>query len=292
MTSEERSAITNGIWLCQDCAKLIDSDANKYDEAMLIGWKLLCESEVYQDLTNPRPATIKLPAVDEVKLIDVLGHNTSDGKSFVLDFRVQNYSLHPILINRIKFTRLSQAGYMLMGAAPYSKEYTFDLHELDNGLNEAYCVTAQLLQPGEIDRFAVVLSYSQPSSLVQGWELFIQLETNIGLVGAKIIEFWLTKQKDRSAPRVISLRNFKKEIRAGMNLRRKHYHERLKKDSNIIPCGPIQYFLLFIFPRYVLFTYPNFKGLYKTVFFDLSTTILVHSRVAGYLKFRRLAGQE
>lgn len=30
MSEEERKSINNGIWLCQSCAKLIDSDENKY----------------------------------------------------------------------------------------------------------------------------------------------------------------------------------------------------------------------------------------------------------------------
>ena len=45
LTSEERSSADNGIWLCQNHAKLIDSDSATYPEALLKEWKAWAESE-------------------------------------------------------------------------------------------------------------------------------------------------------------------------------------------------------------------------------------------------------
>lgn len=39
MTPEQRRSETNGIWLCQDCAKAIDSDDPFFTESLLHGWK-------------------------------------------------------------------------------------------------------------------------------------------------------------------------------------------------------------------------------------------------------------
>lgn len=39
MTEQERKSIDNGIWLCQSCAKLIDSDENKYTVSLIKLWK-------------------------------------------------------------------------------------------------------------------------------------------------------------------------------------------------------------------------------------------------------------
>ena len=39
LTSEQRSSISNAIWLCQSCSKLIDSDPNKYTIDVLRSWK-------------------------------------------------------------------------------------------------------------------------------------------------------------------------------------------------------------------------------------------------------------
>lgn len=43
-TSEQRSSIENGIWLCQSCAKLIDSDESRYSVNLLLHWKTVSES--------------------------------------------------------------------------------------------------------------------------------------------------------------------------------------------------------------------------------------------------------
>ena len=39
MTPNERSDLSNGIWLCQSCSKLIDSDTKKYTVELLKSWK-------------------------------------------------------------------------------------------------------------------------------------------------------------------------------------------------------------------------------------------------------------
>lgn len=42
-TPAERSDIENGIWLCQSCSKLIDTDENKYTVEVLRQWKSIAE---------------------------------------------------------------------------------------------------------------------------------------------------------------------------------------------------------------------------------------------------------
>ncbi|ASV30391.1 hypothetical protein [Maribacter cobaltidurans] len=52
MESNERKSIKNGIWLCQNCAKLIDTDIRKYSVDDLIQWKSLAEKESLSVITN------------------------------------------------------------------------------------------------------------------------------------------------------------------------------------------------------------------------------------------------
>lgn len=60
----ERSSIENGIWLCQLCAKLIDSDDVRYAVDTLSGWKRVSEEKTTRELTGipeeeffPQPAS-------------------------------------------------------------------------------------------------------------------------------------------------------------------------------------------------------------------------------------------
>jgi hypothetical protein len=56
MTSVERSFIRNGIWLCQSCAKLIDSDTLRYTVQLLQEWKIEAENETDLELTKEKKA--------------------------------------------------------------------------------------------------------------------------------------------------------------------------------------------------------------------------------------------
>ena len=40
MTPEERKSFENGIWLCQSCSKLIDTDITRYPKELLQSWKM------------------------------------------------------------------------------------------------------------------------------------------------------------------------------------------------------------------------------------------------------------
>lgn len=50
LTPEERSDIDNGIWLCQNCAALIDRDPLRYTIQLLDEWKSNAEDEAFQAL--------------------------------------------------------------------------------------------------------------------------------------------------------------------------------------------------------------------------------------------------
>ncbi|EAY3717294.1 hypothetical protein FGS56_20070 [Salmonella enterica] len=50
LSSEERKHISNGIWLCQNCAKLIDSDELTYTEHVIRSWKSETECRIRHEL--------------------------------------------------------------------------------------------------------------------------------------------------------------------------------------------------------------------------------------------------
>src|SRR5262245_2547052 len=55
LTSEQRKAIQNGIWLCQDCAKAVDSDSTSYPVELLLDWKRRVEDETNELMRAGRP---------------------------------------------------------------------------------------------------------------------------------------------------------------------------------------------------------------------------------------------
>lgn len=69
LSDKERAAATNGIWLCQNCAKLIDSDTARFSASHLRGWKLAAEWEAKKRIgkTNPVQRRANSRAETELK---------------------------------------------------------------------------------------------------------------------------------------------------------------------------------------------------------------------------------
>jgi hypothetical protein len=51
----ERKSIDNGIWLCQNCAKLVDNDEQRYSVDLLIDWKRLSEQAALLEVEHLSP---------------------------------------------------------------------------------------------------------------------------------------------------------------------------------------------------------------------------------------------
>jgi hypothetical protein len=78
LTPEQRGSIDNGIWLCQNCAKLIDSDLSRFTEALLRAWKLVAEDRARLSLgkTSPSERIIESPILELVLELDGIGPDT------------------------------------------------------------------------------------------------------------------------------------------------------------------------------------------------------------------------
>lgn len=70
LSAAERSSPANGIWLCPECAHLIDRDVTRYTKAVLLNWKLSAEERARSRLQSPeRPQgpdepILTLPSAD------------------------------------------------------------------------------------------------------------------------------------------------------------------------------------------------------------------------------------
>jgi hypothetical protein len=54
LSDKQRRSATNGIWLCQNCAKLVDSDLDRFTVGLLVEWKAGAESEARNSLGKTR----------------------------------------------------------------------------------------------------------------------------------------------------------------------------------------------------------------------------------------------
>jgi len=64
MTDEERASPGNGIWLCRDCAKLIDSDPERFPVSRLEDWKEAHEAWVEAGRPTTQPASREVSVTD------------------------------------------------------------------------------------------------------------------------------------------------------------------------------------------------------------------------------------
>lgn len=85
LTSEKRADISNGIWLCCNCAKLIDSDEAKYSSGLLCKWKADKETELEAKLTSGHVPILSGPLliVSSPLRIGCIQHVTLDDGSKV-----------------------------------------------------------------------------------------------------------------------------------------------------------------------------------------------------------------
>lgn len=54
MTASSRRSLDNAIWLCQNCAKLVDADSSRYTVALIRKWKQDAEQCARTDIASPR----------------------------------------------------------------------------------------------------------------------------------------------------------------------------------------------------------------------------------------------
>lgn len=90
LSPEERQSAENGIWLCQDCAKLVDNDKVRYTVELLIKWKQCAEAGALAEIEG-RPLRESPETSAEIELSK---RKIEDGSER------HDYSLEVTLINR------------------------------------------------------------------------------------------------------------------------------------------------------------------------------------------------
>jgi hypothetical protein len=65
LSPESRGSIENGLWLCQNCAKLVDNDDLRYPVDLLRRWKALSEEAARLDIESPNNSGAVARTTDE-----------------------------------------------------------------------------------------------------------------------------------------------------------------------------------------------------------------------------------
>lgn len=66
-TQDARRGRDNGIWLCQNCGKLVDADARKFTVELLTGWKRDAQYRAFCELVAPGvPASEEFTRIDSI----------------------------------------------------------------------------------------------------------------------------------------------------------------------------------------------------------------------------------
>src|SRR5688572_28076407 len=60
LSHEARRSATNGIWLCQNCAKLVDNDPSRFPDKLLREWKARSEARVLDDIGRPKDVFVQV----------------------------------------------------------------------------------------------------------------------------------------------------------------------------------------------------------------------------------------
>ena len=94
-----------------------------------------------------------------------------------------------------------------LGQAGYSALYDLDISELREYQSRAECTVAQILKPGEADRFGIVLS--APSLPVFGvWRFATLFKTNFGVTQGPEIEIWLPHSEGMPIVRYLDAKDY------------------------------------------------------------------------------------
>ena len=85
LISKDRKSISNGIWLCQKCAKLVDNDPIRYTVKKLMNWKRITEEMAIREIEGAPSASNNIQLLKFVKIENLMPDLLSEMKDDLLN---------------------------------------------------------------------------------------------------------------------------------------------------------------------------------------------------------------
>lgn len=102
LTFEERSSFENGIWLCSNCATLIDRDIEKYTKKVLFEWKKAAEDKTTKLLSGEHGMKYSSKPIIEVDITGASRSRYQNGASAKNPFEMyegQRRYMNPVIFH-------------------------------------------------------------------------------------------------------------------------------------------------------------------------------------------------
>ena len=81
ITESERRSTSNAIWLCQNCAKLVDADSSYFTVALLLSWKQLAEEKAGIEIKAKK--TSRIVTSHPITYKDIPSTNQQEGHPII-----------------------------------------------------------------------------------------------------------------------------------------------------------------------------------------------------------------
>jgi hypothetical protein len=100
LTSDERKAFSNGIWLCQNHGKLVDSDESHFTVEELLSWKRLSEQRSFLEVVSSKPSPVGAQLADDEDVQTVVDLFLDYSRSDLTAFKnTPEWPTHTIALN-------------------------------------------------------------------------------------------------------------------------------------------------------------------------------------------------
>ena len=92
LTAEQRCHANNGIWLCQNCAKLVDNDVSRFSANVLRAWKEVAENRARNSVGKTAAPTLGAQLEPKIpSLVFVFGAPLGDNDSSTWIMMLKHY---------------------------------------------------------------------------------------------------------------------------------------------------------------------------------------------------------